>query len=281
MSYAVPRQFSLMLIVSFLGVSPGAFAEGVPEVAAPPSDANALSPDDVGVTEKLGQQAALDLNLRDEEGKPINLRSIIDRPTILTLNYFRCGGICSPQLNGLAKAISHTNAVPGAEFRVITVSFDERDTPDIAAHKQQNYLRTVKRPISPADWHFLTGDGATTRQLADSVGFRFKQVGSDFVHPGALMFLSPTGKITRYMYGTSYLPADLEMAVREAARGEAQPTINKWLEFCFSFDPKGRKYAFNVTRIAGALGLAAALVFVLGLVVKRGAHKPPATKRAA
>jgi protein SCO1 len=281
MSYPIHRRLSLLTIAFSLVIGRAAFAEPGPPASASSTDANALSSQDVGVTEKLGQQAALDVLLRDEQGKPVSVRSLVNGPTILTLNYYRCGGICSPQLNGLAKAISHTNAIAGAEFRVITVSFDERDTPDIAAHKQQSYLKTVQRPIGAADWRFLTGEAVATRQLADSVGFRFKQVGSDFVHPGALMFLSPTGKITRYMYGTTYLPADLEMAVREAARGEVQPTINKWLEFCFSYDPKGRRYAFNVTRVAGIVVLGAVLAFAVGLRFRMKSVKPPSTKRDA
>lgn len=222
-----------------------------------------------GLEEKLGQNATLDVVLRDESGNAVPLRSLVDRPTILTLNYFRCGGICSPQLNGLAKAMSHSNAVLGKDFRVITVSFDDRDTPEIAASKQANYLREVNRNSTTADWRFLTGDAASTRRLADSVGFQFKRVGNDFAHPGALMLLSPTGKITRYMYGTTYLPADLEMAVNEALRGEVQPTINKWLKFCFSYDPEGRRYALSTTRVAGSFVLVSAFAFAAFLFFKR------------
>lgn len=236
-------------------------------------------PEDVGLNEKLGQTAALDVILRDEQGNPITVKSIVDRPTLLTLNYFRCGGICSPQLNGLAKAISRTSAVAGKEFRVITVSFDERDTAEIAARKQVSYLKEVKRPLQPADWRFLTGDAAATRKLADSVGFGFRQVGSDFLHPGALMVLSPEGKVTRYMYGTTYLPADLALAVQEAARGEVQPTINKWLKFCFSYDPEGRRFFLNTTRIAGTFVIGAAMAFALILLRKGRQPKSSGTTR--
>jgi protein SCO1 len=252
--------------------SPAPGAAGPSEVAATPEPAaTSIKPEEVGLDEKLGNAAALDLTLRDEQGNPVALRSLVDRPTILTLNYFRCGGICSPQLNGLARALSRTNAKMGTEFRVITVSFDERDTAEIAANKQQTYLREVKRDIQPADWRFLTGDAQTTRRLSDSVGFKFKRVGNDFVHAGALMILSPEGKITRYMYGTSYLPADLELAVREAQRGEVQPTISKWLKFCFSYDPEGRKYMLNTTRVAGTFVIGSALVFAV-VLLRRGRH---------
>jgi protein SCO1/2 len=240
-----------------------------PGEVVPAANADAqIKPEEVGLDEKLGTTIPLDIVLRDEMGQPITLRQLVDRPTILTLNYYRCAGICSPQLNGLAEAVNLTRAELGQGFRIVTVSFDERDTPDIAAKKRSNYLEQIKRPIAPADWRFLTGAAVETRRLADAVGFKFKKVGDDFAHPGALMFLSPKGVITRYMYGTSYVAADIEMAVNEAAQGKAQPTINKWLAYCFSYDPVGKKYALNVTRIAGTVILGAAMAFAIVLIFK-------------
>jgi protein SCO1/2 len=227
-----------------------------------------LKPNDVGLDEKLGTTVPLDIALRDEAGHQVTLRELLDRPTILTLNYFRCAGICSPQLNGLAETVNLTHARIGKDYRILTVSFDERDTPEIAAKKRSNYLDQIKRPIASSDWRFLTGTSGETRRLADAVGFRFKKVGEDYAHPGALMFLSPKGMVTRYMYGTSYVAADLEMAVDEAAKGRSQPTINKWLSYCFSYDPNGRRYALNVTRVAGTVILAAAMAFAIVLIVK-------------
>jgi protein SCO1/2 len=222
----------------------------------------------VGIDEKLGGQVPLDLVLRDEEGRPVKLGALLGKPTILTLNYFRCAGICTPLLNGVTEAVDRTQALPGVEFQVLTVSFDERDTPEIAATKRTNYLREIHRPFPPSGWRFLTGDAATTKALCDSVGFKFKQDGADFIHAGAIIFLSPQGRVTRYMYGTTFLPADLQQAVQEAARGEAQPTISKWLKICFSADPAGRKFVFSVTKVAAALTLLAAALFA-ALLLRR------------
>jgi protein SCO1/2 len=228
----------------------------------------------VGIDEKLGATIPLDLVLKTEDGQSTTLRQLIDKPTLLTLNYFRCAGICTPQLNGVAEVLNRTEAVPGKDFQVLTVSFDERDEPEIAAQKRTNYLGEITRPFPPAAWHFLTGPAATTRALADAVGFKFKQVDNDFVHAAAIIFISPKGKVTRYMYGTTYVPADLQMAAQEAARGEAQPTINKFLKFCFSYDPAGRKYVLNTTTIGATVIILAALVFVVTLV-RRGRKTTP------
>jgi len=228
-----------------------------------------FTPEEVGINEKLGATIPLDLELKDEDGKRVTLRQLIDKPTILTLNYFRCAGICTPQLGGVAEVINRTEAVPGRDFQVLTVSFDERDEPEVAAQKRTNYLGEIKRPMPPTAWRFLTGPGATTKALADAVGFKFKRDKDDFVHAATIIFLSPKGQVTRYMYGVTYLPADLQLAAQEAARGEAQPTINKFLKFCFSYDPVGRRYVLNTTSIGATVIILAALILVFTLT-RRG-----------
>ena len=236
---------------------------------AVPAQAPAAPAADVGIDQKLGAQVPLDLVLNDANGKPVTLRSLIDKPTVLTLNYFSCAGICTPLLNGVVDVVNQVKAQPGQDFQVITVSFDPKDTPEIALQKQTNYLKEIKRPIAPAAWRFLTGTGPATKALCDSVGFKFKAQGDGFIHAGAIMLLSPGGKLTRYIYGVSFQPADLQMAVLEAARGETRPTINQWLQFCFSYDPEGRGYVFSVTRVAATVTLLLAAGFVTLLILKR------------
>lgn len=247
----------------------GALLAALPARAQQDKGAPAFPPQEVGIDERLGGQVPLGLALRDEEGRAVTLGALLDKPTILTLNYFRCAGICTPMLNGVTEVVDRTLAVPGVEFQVITVSFDPRDTPEIAATKRTNYLREIHRPFPPGAWRFLTGEAAATKALCDAVGFKFKADGDDFIHAGAIIFLSPKGKVTRYMYGTTYLPADLQQAVQEAARGEAQPTINKYLKFCFSYDPAGRKYVLNVTAVS-AIGIILAAIAFVGALAFRG-----------
>lgn len=253
-------------IAALMGLPVGLRAQATPPTTtATPS----FSPEEVGINEKLGSTIPLDLELKGEDGKSVTLRQLIDKPTILTLNYFRCAGICTPQLGGVAEVLNRTKAEPGKDFQVITVSFDERDEPEVAAQKRTNYLAEITRPFPPAAWRFLTGPSATTKALADAVGFKFKRVNDDFVHAAAIIFISPKGEITRYMYGVTYLPADLQLAAQEAARGEAQPTINKFLKFCFSYDPAGRRYVLNTTSISAVIIILAALVFAV-VLVRRG-----------
>jgi len=255
------------------GLSP---AVPVPAVAQIPMPQN-----DVGVDEKLGETVALDAVLKDEEGNDVTLGELIDKPTLLTLNYFSCAGICTPLLNGVLNMLNQIELDPGVDFQVITVSFDDRDKPEMAREKKANFLRNMKRPFLPDGWRFLTGESAATKQVADSVGFNFQQVQNpsvkegwyDFVHPGVIIMLSPEGKVTRYLYGISFLPADVEMAVGEALRGEANPAIARMLQICFSYDPQGRGYVLNVTRLMGAAVLTLALGFVVFLVFQGRARR--------
>ena len=247
-----------------------------PQGVNPPAVTNG----EVGIDEKLGATIPLDLVLNGEDGKPVSLRQLVNKPTVFSFNYFRCAGLCTPQLGGIAEVLNRTLAEPGKDFQVITVSFDERDLPEVAAQKRTNYLAEIQRPFPPAAWRFLTGPAATTKALADSVGFKFKRDRDDFIHAAALVFVSPQGRITRYMYGTDYLPADFQMAVQEASRDEAQPTINKFLRLCFSYDPVGRKFVVNTTAIGATIVLLGAGIFLGVLVLKGRKHSNDTKERS-
>ena len=255
---------------------PGGPAEPQEPAAAPPT----FTAQEVGIDEKLGQTIPLDLVLRDEDGKPVSLRSLVDKPTLLTLNYFRCAGICTPQLNAVADVANRTDAVPGRDFQILTVSFDERDTAEIAAEKRTNYLAEIKRPFPPSAWRFLTGDAATTRKLADAVGFHFKPLGDGFIHAAAIIVVSPKGTVTRYMYGVTYVPADVQMAALEASRNEARPTIAKFLSVCFGYDPQGRRLVLTVTSVAATVTVVAAVIFVVFISRKGRGRQPGPEERA-
>jgi protein SCO1 len=221
------------------------------------------TPADIGIDEKLGMPVAMDTVLKDEGGNDITLRRLIDKPTILIFNYFRCPGICPVLINNVVEVLNEIQLEPGKDFRLVAVSFDPRDTPETARQKKANYLNQMRRQFSPDTWHFLTGSEENTKAVADSAGFNYRKQGDMYAHPGAILVLTPRGIISRYLYGTSFLPADITMAIEEAAGGKVRPTISKVLSFCFTYDPKGRKYVLSITRIVGA----AILIFAMGFVI--------------
>jgi protein SCO1 len=225
----------------------------------------------VGIDEKLGQKVPGDISLIDETGKPVKLSDLTDgKPVILTLVYYRCPGICSPLLTELTHVVDKLDLVIGKEYKIITVSFNTTEDYTMAAEKKKNYfgLMKTKKPLD-ADWRFLTADSINVAKITDAVGFRFIKQGNDYVHAGALTMLSPDLKITRYLYGSDFLPFDVKMALMEASEGKIGSPISKIAKLCYSFDAEGRKYVLNVTRIAGGGMLFLVAVFAVILVVKK------------
>jgi protein SCO1/2 len=223
---------------------------------------------ELGIVEKLGSTLPRDLVLIDEGGNPVSLGSLLGKPTVLTFVYYRCPGICSPLLTELSKVVDRMDMEPGIDYRILTVSFDHREGPELARGKKESYLGALKRTVDPSFWRFMTADSTTIHALTDSAGFYFKEEGNDFVHAGALIILSPEGKVTRYVNGIQYLPFDVKMALVEAGDGKVGPTIAKILKFCYAYDPEARTYALNVTRIGGIATVLIAGVLFYAFVLR-------------
>jgi protein SCO1 len=223
---------------------------------------NAQNSNEVGVDEHLGVTIPLDLKFTGEANQQIYLKDIINKPTILTLVYFDCPGLCSPLLDGVSDVIEKADIELGKDYQVLTVSFNYNDTPEKAVQKKKNFLRLHSKDHAK-DWIYLTGDSLDIYKLANAVGFKFKKTGVDYIHPAVITILSPKGKITRYLYGTHFLPFDLKMAIIEAQKGLERPTINRVLEFCFNYDPAGKKYVLDVTKITGTIILFFSLLLLV------------------
>lgn len=228
---------------------------------------------EVGIIEKLGEYIPTDVFFYDEKGDSVALKDLIDKPTILSFVYFRCPTICPRMLAELSVLMEKIDLQPAKDFNLITISFDPSDTPENAADKKMNFMKSLQRTLTEDSWRFLTGDINNIAKITESVGYRFKKDRQDFIHPSALIILAPDGKIIRYIMGLSYLPFDVKMAVIEAAEGRVGPTINKVLLYCFSYDPQGRTYAMNITKITGTIILFLIGVFAIFLVIKTKARK--------
>jgi len=225
--------------------------------------------EELGVYEHLDEYISDDLMFTDELFNKVNLLESIDKPTIISLVYYECPGICSPLLNGLAEAMEKTDVIIGEDYQVYTISFSHTEKPPLARKKKRTYQKLVTQGNTDEYWKFFTGDSTNIYQLLDDVGFKVKKDGKEYIHPGTLIVLSPNGKITRYLYGSTYfLPFDIKMAVVEAAQGKSGPTINKVLNYCFSYDPEGKKYVLNITKISGSIILGLALILLFSLLYK-------------
>lgn len=223
---------------------------------------------EVGIDERLGEYIALETLFKNEDGEFVQLKELINKPTILMFVYYECPGICNPLMSEVASLINKVDLIPGKDYQILSISFDQYETPEIASRKKNGFLNAIKKKIDKSSWHFLTGDSTNISEVTKSAGFYFKREGKDFLHAGALIFIASDGKITRYLPGTTFLPFDIKMALIETSEGKVTPTIAKVLKFCFSYDAEGKKYALNVTRIAATITIIIAVIYVFFISIK-------------
>jgi protein SCO1/2 len=223
---------------------------------------------EIGVVEKLGDTIPLDLTFYNEKNEPVTLRQLIDMPVIMSFVYFDCPGLCSPLLSGIADVITKVDMQLGKDYKVITISFNTNDSPEKAAEKKTNFVQNISKEYRD-NWIYLTGSQENIDTITAAFGYKYKPQGVDFAHPSVIMAVSPSGKITRYLYGLTYLPFDVKMAIIEAQKGIPRPSINKVLELCFAYNPSSQTYTLQVTRIFGSLILIAAILVFIPLAIRK------------
>jgi protein SCO1/2 len=240
---------------------------------------------DVGIEQHLDAQLPLDSLLRDETGRAVHLGDYFsDKPVVLALVYYRCPMLCTQVLNGFLKS---SQAIPleiGRDFEVVTVSFDTRETPELAAEKKAHYLRAYRRDGAAHGWHFLTGDQEAIDRLTEAVGFRYRfdSRSDQFAHASGIVIATPEGRLARYFYGIEYSPHDLRLGLVDSSAGRIGSPVDQVLLLCYHYDPLTSKYGLA---IAGTLRAAGTLtVLVLGgflFVMYRREKKRPKLTRPA
>ncbi len=231
---------------------------------------------EIGIVEHLDEYLPDSIFLINEKGEKVRLKEVITMPTILNFVYFRCPGICSPLMEAIAGVMDKSDMVPGKDYQVLTISFDPRETIDLGLRKKANYLNLMKKKdLAENGWHFFVSDSASIVRATNAVGFKYKKTGNDFLHAASVSVISPGGKITRYLNGMYFLPFEWKMAIIEASEGKSGATLNKILDYCYSYDPVGQNYVMSVTRVGGIFILFIALIFlgVLLLKPRRKKHK--------
>lgn len=224
---------------------------------------------DAGLDEQLGERVPQDVTFYNEAGEEVALGDYFqaDRPVILNFVYHNCPMLCNLVLDGFTKALQGMEWTPGEQFEVVTVSFAADETPDLAARQKALYLKSLGRPEAAAGWHFLTGEEASIQRLAQSVGFEFRwdEQAQQYAHPATLVFLSPEGKVTRYLYGLDYPPRDVRTALVEASNGTVGTTLDRLILYCFQYDPAANSYVLHAQNAMKLGGLLTVLVLGTGL----------------
>ncbi len=234
-------------------------------IMSPPANVRPPRLENVGIEQRLDAQVPPDLTFRDETGQTVRLGDYFGKkPLILNLVYYNCTMLCGEALAGLSQAMRLVKFDVGKEFEVVTVSFDPRETPEIAAAKKKDYVKRYGRPNAATGWHFLTGSAESVNALTKAVGFQYQYDPkiNQFAHATAIMVLTPQGRISRYFYGVDFPPKDLRMGLVEASQGKIGNPIDQVLLYCYHYDPATGKYGAviaNILRLAGA-----ATILILG-----------------
>jgi protein SCO1/2 len=224
----------------------------------------------VGFDQKLNEEIPLDLVFRDENGSEVALADYFGhgKPVILVLAYYRCPMLCTEVLNGLVRALLEVSLQMGKDYDVLTVSFDAREKPDIAAAKKKTYVERYGRPGAEVGWHFLTGEQDAIDGLTQAVGFHYSYdpTKDQFAHASGIMVLTPTGRISRYFYDVQFSPRDLRLGLVEASNNKIGSPVDQVLLFCFHYDPTEGKYGpavMNFVRLGGVV----TVIGIIGMVI--------------
>lgn len=234
----------------------------------------------VGVDEKLGDIIPMDLTFTDDQGREIRLGDYFtgDKPILLTPIFYECPMLCSLTLNGMVDALNDLEWSAGDEFDIVTFTIKPSEEQKLAAVKKKAYLTQYKRDSVKDGWHFLVGDEADINRLCEAIGFKFNVLDDgNIAHSASIVFLTPDGRIARYMNDVKFEPRDLRLALVESSEGTIGSPLEKFALFmCYQYDPEKGSYAWaawKVMRLGGALTLCVIALALLVLLI-RGPRNP-------
>jgi protein SCO1/2 len=261
----------MRLLATFLSsIFIGSLAMAYQPTLSSPSHVLPKEFEGVGIKENLGAQLDLSIEVIGDDGTVAPLSRFVsaDKPTIFTIVYYECPSLCNLHLNGLTDVMGKIKWTTGDQYNLVALSMNHKETPVVAAAKKANYLKAYGRAGGETGWQFLTASEENVRKIADAIGFRFKWVEEDqqFSHASAAVFLTPGGKISRYLFGVAFEPQTVRMALLEAGAGKVGSLVEQLILFCFQFDPNKSKYtlyAYNVMRLGGVVTVMLLALFLV------------------
>ncbi|MCA9290732.1 MAG: SCO family protein [Phycisphaerales bacterium] len=245
---------------------------------APPPERAGLD-----IVQRVDETLPLDLELVDETGAAVRLGDYFDgtHPVILTLNYYTCPQLCTLTLNAMVDGLSDIPWIAGKEYRIVTVSINPNEGPDLAARKRDGYLGKFKRHEGDQAWHFLTGHAPNPDLLAKAAGFGYRFIENgpgpeddEYVHGSAIMICTPDGRLSRYMIDLVFPPQDLRMALIEAADGKVGTIMDQFIFWCHQYDPDKGSFTLHAFRIMQLGGVLTVLAVGCGWIILRRLEPP-------
>ena len=238
-------------------------------IMSPPANVRPPYLENVGIEQHLDAQVPPDLAFVDDTGRPLKLGGYFGKkPLILNLVYYNCTMLCGEALAGLTAAMKAVKFDVGKEFEIVTVSFNPKETSDLAAAKKKDYVARYGRAGAAQGWHFLTGPPESINALTKAVGFQYQYDPKiqQYAHATAIIVLTPQGHISRYFYGVEFPPKDLRMGLVEASQGKIGNAVDQVLLYCYHYNPATGKYGAVVVNML-RLGAAFTIVVLGGMLL--------------
>ena len=254
-----------------LGAS-AASAQAVPSGTGPAAGNMPSILENVGFQPQLNARLPLDLAFRDETGGDVQLREYFsEKPVLLALVYYGCPMLCNQTEQGVVGALRMLSFNPGRDYEVVFVSFDPRESPDMAAQKKESAMTHFRRPETASGWHFLTGRKESIDALTKGANFRysFDQKSNLFAHASGILLLTPDGRISRYFYGVEYPARDIRLGLVDASAGKIGTPVDRALLFCYQYDPTSARYSASILRIIRFGGVLTMLALFAGILMFR------------
>jgi protein SCO1 len=271
----------LMLGIAGLALFSGAASGQLAPSVGPTSSGLPPALVNVGFEPQLNKQMPLDVNFLDETGRAVRLGDYFgQKPVLLALVYYGCPMLCNQVEQGVVGSLKMLSFNPGRDYEVVFVSFDPRESPDMAAQKKAAALKHFGRSETATGWHFLTGSKESIDAVTQGANFRysFDAKRGIFAHASGIMLLTPDGRISRYFYGVEYPSRDVRLGLVDASAGKIGTPIDHLLLYCFEYDPSTARYSTTILRILRLGGVATILTLVAGILIFRrrdaeqGAH---------
>ena len=247
-------------------------AQAVPGNAGAAASAMPAALQDVGFSPPLNGPMPLDLFFRDETGRSVRLREYFgQKPVVLAFVYYRCPMLCDQVAQGVVGVLRMLSFNPGRDYEVVFISFDSRETPEMAAEKKKKALSHFRRPEADSGWHFLTGSRESVEAATKAANFRFSFDAKNnlFAHASGVLLLTPDGRISRYFYGVEYPGRDMRLGLVDASAGKIGTPLDHVLLFCYHYDPTAATYSASILRIIRLAGVLTILCLVGGILISR------------
>jgi len=134
----------------------------------------------------------LDGRWRDQSGAARSLASWRGKPVLLAMIYTHCTATCPLAVSELKRIAA---LEPDARFVLVSLDPQRDDEQRLASY-------AAERALDPSRWTLLTGSDADVRDLAATLGVRYRRVtADDLAHSNLITLFDREGRIVRQTSG--------------------------------------------------------------------------------